>query len=77
MYTTENPIDMHRFNISELKEFLAFSVKDKYQLNYFICIKDFNVQTKTKKTTYAEGNIRSWLGTGTKLLFGYVSSTDY
>jgi hypothetical protein len=33
MYTTENPIDMHRFNISELKEFLAFSVKDKYQLN--------------------------------------------
>ena len=38
---------MHRFNISELKEFLAFSVKDKYQLNYFICIKDFNVQTIT------------------------------
>jgi hypothetical protein len=38
MYTTKSPIDMCRFNVSELKEFLAFSVKDKYQLNYFICI---------------------------------------
>ena len=47
MYTTKSPIDMCRFNVSELKEFLAFSVKDKYQLNYFICIKDFNVQTFT------------------------------
>ena len=26
------------------KEFFTFSVKDIYQLNYFICIKDFNAQ---------------------------------
>ena len=26
---------------------LAFSVKDRYQLNYFICIKDFNAETNT------------------------------
>ena len=26
----------------QLKKILAFSVKDRYQLNYFICIKDFN-----------------------------------
>jgi hypothetical protein len=42
MYTTKNPIDMWRFNAPQLKEFLAFSVNDRYQLNYFICIKDFN-----------------------------------
>ena len=42
MYTTKSPIDMQRFNVTQLKEFLAFSVKDRYQLNYFICIKDFN-----------------------------------
>jgi len=38
MYTTKNPINMWHFNIPQLKEFLAFSVKDRYQLNYFICI---------------------------------------
>jgi hypothetical protein len=37
----------NRFNVPQLKEFLAFSVKDRYQLNYFICIKDFNAQTIT------------------------------
>jgi hypothetical protein len=47
MYTTKTPIDMWRFNLAQLKEFLAFSVKDRYQLNYFICIKDFNAQTGT------------------------------
>jgi hypothetical protein len=26
---------------------LAFSVKERYQLNYFICIKDLNVETIT------------------------------
>ena len=26
----------------QLKKILTFSVKDTYQLNYFICIKDFN-----------------------------------
>jgi hypothetical protein len=31
-----------RFNVPQLKEFLTFSVNDRYQLNYFICIKDFN-----------------------------------
>ena len=42
MYTTKAPIDMWRFNVPQLKEFLAFSVKNRYQLNYFICVKDFN-----------------------------------
>ena len=27
------------------KKILTFSVKDRYLLNYFICIKDFNAQT--------------------------------
>jgi hypothetical protein len=31
----------------QLKKILTFSVKDKYQLNYFICIKDFNAETIT------------------------------
>jgi hypothetical protein len=32
----------------QLKNILAFSVlKDRYQLNYFICIKDFNAETIT------------------------------
>jgi hypothetical protein len=31
----------------QLKKILAFSVKDRYQLNYFICIKDFNAETNT------------------------------
>ena len=30
-----------------LKNILTFSVKDRYQLNYFICIKDFNAETIT------------------------------
>ena len=38
---------MRHFNVPQLKEFLAFSVKDKYQLNYFIYIKAFNAQTIT------------------------------
>jgi hypothetical protein len=29
----------------QLKKILAFSVKDRYQLNYFVCIKDFNAET--------------------------------
>jgi hypothetical protein len=44
MYTMKIPIDMWRFNV-QLKEFLTFSLKDRYQLNYLICIKDFNAQT--------------------------------
>jgi hypothetical protein len=50
MYTTKTPIDKCRFNVIQLKEFLSFSVKDKYQLNYFISIKDFNAQTITSLT---------------------------
>jgi hypothetical protein len=42
MYTTKTPIEMWRFNVPQLKEFLTFSVEDRYQLNIFICIKDFN-----------------------------------
>ena len=29
----------------QLKKILTYSVKDRYQLNYFICIKDFNAET--------------------------------
>ena len=29
----------------QLKNILAFSGKHRYQLNYFICIKDFNIET--------------------------------
>jgi hypothetical protein len=29
----------------QLKKILKFSIKDRYQLNYFICIKDFNAET--------------------------------
>jgi hypothetical protein len=47
MYTTKTPIDKCRFNVTQFKEFFTFSVKDRYQLNHFICIKDFNVQTIT------------------------------
>jgi hypothetical protein len=39
MYTTKTPIDKCRFNVTQLKEVFTFSVKDRYQLNYFICIK--------------------------------------
>ena len=31
----------------QLKKILTISVKDRYQLNYFICIKDFNAETIT------------------------------
>jgi hypothetical protein len=31
----------------QLKKILTFSVKNRYQLNYFICIKDFNAETNT------------------------------
>ena len=41
MYTTESQIDMQRVNVPQLKEFLAFSVKDRYQLKKN-CIKGFN-----------------------------------
>ena len=47
MHTTKTPIDKCHFNVTQLKEFFTFSVKDRYQLNYFICIKDFNAQTMT------------------------------
>ena len=31
----------------QLNKILTFSVNDRYQLNYFICIKDFNAETNT------------------------------
>ena len=34
MHTTKTPIDKWRFNVTQLKEFFTFSVKDRYQLNY-------------------------------------------
>ena len=46
MYTTKTPINMCRFNVrSSTLKILTFSVKYRYQLNYFICIKDFNAKT--------------------------------
>jgi predicted subunit of tRNA(5-methylaminomethyl-2-thiouridylate) methyltransferase len=53
IYPTKSPIDMRRFNVPELDELLIFSVKDRYQLNYFICIKDFNAQTITSLIKFA------------------------
>jgi hypothetical protein len=47
MYTTKSPIDKCRFNVTQHNFFFTFSVKDRYQLNYFICIKDFNAQIIT------------------------------
>ena len=47
MYTTKTPIDKCRLNVTQLKEFFTFSVKDRYQLHYFICIKNFNAETNT------------------------------
>jgi hypothetical protein len=35
------------FTLFQLKNILTFSVKDRHQLNYFICIKDFNAETIT------------------------------
>jgi hypothetical protein len=35
MYTTKTPIDKCRFNVTQLNYFFPFSVKDRYQLNYF------------------------------------------
>jgi hypothetical protein len=31
----------------QLKNILTFSVQDRFQLNYFMCIKDFNAETNT------------------------------
>jgi len=47
MYTTKTSIDMWRFNVPQLKEFLTFSANNRYHINYFICIKDFNAQIIT------------------------------
>jgi hypothetical protein len=48
VHKKKTPIDMCRFNVrSQLNFFLTFSVEDRYQLNYFICIKDFNAETNT------------------------------
>ena len=50
----ELPLSMYTTSICavltfdpQLKKILTFSVKDRYQLNYFICIKDFNAETNT------------------------------
>ena len=53
MYTTKIPIDMCRFKLyHQLTKILAFSVKHRYQFNYFICIKDFNAETITSLKLY-------------------------
>jgi hypothetical protein len=53
MYTRKTPIDKWRFNVTQLKFFFnTFSVKDRYQLNYFISIKDFNTKTTPSKIKF-------------------------
>ena len=50
MYTTQNLIELCHFSVrcsTFRNKILTFSVKDRYQLNYFICIKDFNAETIT------------------------------
>ena len=42
----ENSNRYARFNVPQLKEFLAFSVRD-ISIKYIICIKDFDAQTIT------------------------------
>jgi len=48
MYTTTTPkkCAVLTFDL-QLKKILKCSIKDRYQLNYFICIKDFNAETIT------------------------------
>ena len=45
IHNKKTPIDMWHFNVPQLEEFLTFPVKDRYQLNYFMGIQDFNAQT--------------------------------
>jgi hypothetical protein len=40
-------VNVHNKNSNPIKKILTFSVKDRYQLNYCICIKDFNAETNT------------------------------
>ena len=47
VHTTKTPIEKCRFNVTQLKDFLLFYVKDRYQLIYFISVNDFNAQTIT------------------------------
>ena len=48
MYTTKTSMICASLTFDpQLKKILAFSVKDRYQLNYFICIKDMNTETNT------------------------------
>jgi hypothetical protein len=42
MYTTKTPIDMCLLTFDP-----QLNAKDRYQLNYFICIKGFNAETNT------------------------------
>jgi hypothetical protein len=46
---TELPVSMYTTKTfdPQLLKILTFSVKDRYQINYFICIKDFNAETNT------------------------------
>ena len=50
MYTMKTPIDKCRFSVIQLKYFFYIFCKRQisiYELNYFICITDFNAQTIT------------------------------
>jgi hypothetical protein len=55
----------------QLKKILTFSVKDRYQLNYFICIKDFNAETNTslklKKRHISIGVFVVYINTGSSV----------
>jgi hypothetical protein len=57
----------------QLKKILAFSVKDGYQLNYFICIKDFNAETNTSLKV----NLFSFFICGVSIIKGKRSACMY
>ena len=45
------------------KKILTFSVKDRYQLNYFIYIEDFNAETITSLKAFISPNFDNFLST--------------
>jgi hypothetical protein len=49
-------IQMHSL-FTRSKMWGTFSVKDRYQLNYFICIKDFNAETNTSLKSSKENDL--------------------
>jgi hypothetical protein len=76
MYTTKTPIDISAVLTFLNKDFFAFSVKDRYRLNYFICIKDFNAQTITFKIKFALFTVVSIMKGTRPVLIYFCYQTD-